>query len=574
MKQPLSKNFLLALILLPTVIFYGFGVAYSLNIPWFDDIENLPYFLNRLLDAQNGYEHAEAFLRPNNEHRVLSARLIAWATYTLTGEMNFRLLNFIGNLSVLAIFFIVARAYLKNKGALAVLVLAAFLIFHLQYYSMTFMAIMSLQYQLIIAEVFLALYLMLKPQRWAFALAVMVAVLGTFSMGNGMMVWPTGVLVLGYLGHWRRLAIWLTLGVGAIVGYFWGYAFVQGNDEGFRYFLQHPLQIIGGFFVFVGGVLDWFPRISFQKRQLLPLVGGVFIVSFFVYYVLGALSISGRWRILLPLSLKKYYSKIGYFQSLRPNVAAFWIGCFIYLFINSALVVFFRTRFDYQLVLWATYKIYPATLMAICVLLTIQILENKWQKIACTVFGLVAFFSWASSYWYFVPQVQQDRQQRMALAYNQKYNSVGLGAEKGSAFAQFIVGTLDSASRKGFYNLPNPLIHPDEASLLQRVNDATQRLTKVKVNVASLPHALIVSQDTISFQKSKREGCFVILHDTTRCYVFGGDDLAPFRSVQSGFRGQCPVGIIEKGTYQVKLWVVQKTDTQLLATDQTVRVEF
>jgi hypothetical protein len=206
-----KKNIAFVLILLPIVIFYGFSVAYSTNIPWFDDIENIPYFLSRLLDASAWYESAEAFLRPNNEHRVLSARLIVYLNYVLTGEINFRALALIGNLTVLGIFLLIARAYLKNSGPLLYLIPAAFFIFNLQFYSMTFMTIMSLQYQLIICEVFLSLYLLIKPSRFSFGVAILVAILGTFSMGNGLMAWPTGALLLLYLGHWSRLITWVTL---------------------------------------------------------------------------------------------------------------------------------------------------------------------------------------------------------------------------------------------------------------------------------------------------------------------------------------------------------------------------
>jgi hypothetical protein len=568
----LKKNIAFMFLLLPIVVFYGFSVAYSTNVPWLDDIENIPFFLSRLLDASTWYDRAEAFLRPNNEHRVLSARLIVYLNYVLTGEINFRALTLIGNLTVLGIFLLIARAYLNNSGPLSSLIPAAFFIFNLQFYSMTFMTIMSLQYQLIICEVFLSLYLLIKPSRLSFGSAILVAILGTFSMGNGLMAWPTGALLLLYLGHWPRLITWLAVGVLAIVGYFSGYAFVQGNDEGFLYFFQHPFKVIIGFFTFVGGILDWFPRITFEKRMLIPGFGGLFIVAFFLFYTLGIISISARWRSLFPSRLTKFYLRIPYFQTIEPRWGAFWVGCFVYLLINSALVVFFRTRFNYQLVLWATYKIYPGTLMALTVLLILQIITPTWQKVGIVFFSVAALLSWGSSYWHFIPQVQQDRKQRLAFAFNQQRNEVGLGAEKNSNFAKFIVATLDSAEHKGFYKLPAPFLDPQEKAIERIVRDSTSKLPTTTININDQPTAVVVSNEMISYIEGKDEGVFITLTSPTHFHLFSAAPNRAFRNPQKGFEIYCPKGVLYNETYQIGVWAVQKTGNQLYKTDQSVTI--
>jgi len=568
----LKKYTVFALILLPIVVFYGFSVTYSTNVPWFDDIENIPFFLSRLLDAPGWYERAEAFLRPNNEHRVLSARLIVYLNYLLTGEINFRALAFVGNLTVLGIFLLLSRAYLKNSGPLLSLIPAAFFIFNLQFYSMTFMTIMSLQYQLIICEVFLSLYLLIKPSRLSFGVAILVAILSTFSMGNGLMVWPTGALLLLYLGHWSRLITWVIVGILAIIGYFSGYAFVQGNDEGFLYFFQHPFKVIIGFFAFVGGILDWFPRITFEKRMLLPVFGGLFIVAFFLFYTLGIINISARWRSLFPSRLTKFYLRIPYFQTIEPRWGAFWVGCFVYLLINSALVVFFRTRFDYQLVLWATYKIYPGTLMALTTILTLQILAPARQKVGLILLAGTGVLSWGSSYWHFIPQVQQDRKQRLSFAFNQQRNDVGLGAEKNSNFAKFIVATLDSAKQKGFYKLPDPLLDSQEKDLEKMLRDSTLKLPTTSVNLDNQPYTVVISNETIEYIEGKEVGIFITLTSPNHFYLFSADSNQAFHNPQKGFQIYCPKGVLYNETYQIGVWIVQKTGNRLFKTDQSVRI--
>lgn len=566
-----SKRYIIfAVTLVPIVVFYGFSIGYSINVPWFDDIENIPYFLAQYLDAPSWYGKAAALLRPNNEHRVLSARLIVYLQYLFTHTINFRTLNLIGNLTVLGIFLVISRAYLKHKGLLYGLIPAAFFIFNLQFYSMTFMTIMSLQYQLIIFEVFLSFYLLTKPSKSAFVGAILVAIVGTYSMGNGVMGWPAGALFLLYLGQWNRLLVWIITGALAIVGYFSGYAFVQGNDEGFIYFFNHPFKVIIGFFAFTGGILDWFPRITFEKRMFLPVIGGITIVSFFIYYVLGALSISTRWQRIVPAFARKHYKQNTYFQQLSPQWAAFWVSCFVYLFINSALVVFFRTRFDYQLVLWATYKIYPGTLMAMTCLLSLQIFRWRLHSLLVIVFIGISLVSWASSYWHFMPQVTQDRKQRLAFALNQQRNGVGLGAEKKSAFAEFVVKTFERSKSHGFYQFPQPLISSQESRLEALFRDSTQLKAGVNVKTEMLSYGLEVYNDSFEFVNSKEEGVFVTLTSPTHFYVFSAEPLLPRSRTQKGFRINCPKGVIENDTYQVGLWVVQKNGNQLWNTQQSV----
>ncbi|MFN8343798.1 MAG: hypothetical protein U0X91_02270 [Spirosomataceae bacterium] len=569
---PFKKYIAFIFVLLPIAVFYGFSIAYSTNVPWFDDIENIPYFLSRLLDASDWYARAEAFLRPNNEHRVLTARLIVCLNYLFTNEINFRQLALTGNLTVLGIFLLIVRGYVKSNGSYLMLIPAAFFIFNLQFYSMTFMTIMSLQYQLIICEVFLSLYLLVKPTRSGFGMAIAVAVLGTFSMGNGLMVWPTGALLLLYTGQWGRLATWLITGTLAITGYFSGYAFVQGNDEGFQYFFQHPFKVIIGFFAFTGGILDWFPRISFEKRMILPVAGGLFISLFFVFYTLGAVSTSARWRTLFSAKITRFYLRIPYFRQTEPRWPVFWVGCFVYLLITSAMVVFFRTRFDYQLVLWATYKIYPGTLMALTVLLALQIAPPAWQKIGLGAAILAALVSWGSSYRYFLPQVQQDRKQRLAFAFNQQRNGVGLGAEKNSDFAKFIVTTLDSAQHKGFYQLPQPLLHPQEEALEALMRDTTRTLEKIPVQVDNQPGTVVVSNETLGYEEGKNTGVFVVLASSDHFYLFSAPAKQDFSNPQKGFVGYCPKGLLYNETYEIGVWTVQKTGSRLYRTGQRVTV--
>ena len=560
-------------LLLPIASFYYASISYGLDVPWFDDIENIPFFLSQWLNAPTWQARFTALLRPNNEHRVLTARLLVYFNYLLTGRVSFYWLLQIGNLTVLGIFCLLARVYLKQGGQWLMLIAASFFIFNLQFYSMTFMTIMALQYQLIICEVFLVLYLLIKVRaNTYFIAAIGVAVLGTFSMGNGMMVWPTGALVLILLARWQRLGVWLLVGVLAVWAYFSGYNIAQNNEAAFGYFSQNAFKVIVGFFVFVGGILDWFPTITFGRRVLIPGLGGGFILAFFLFYAAGTLTVLPQWKRKLPRSVVQFYQRFGYFKSIAPEYATFWVGCFVFLLINSALVVFFRTRFDYKLILWATYKIYPGTLMAISVLLCVQIVPMRWKVVLSTVFIAIAGVSWASSYWYFVPEVQYQQKQRMAFGLNQQRNGLGLGAYKYSAFADFAVKTMQSARDKGFYQLPSPLIDTQEIQLERTLRNTAQVYPTTDLALKYTADVLELANERLTYTDGKNVGAFVVLYSPQYFYVFAGRPQSYKNGSTTSFKAFCPLGTIYEGQYQVAVWLVQKEGNQLFRTAQTVSI--
>jgi len=561
-------------LLLPIVSFYAVSMSYGLNVPWFDDIENIPFFLSQWLDAGTWQARFTAMLRPNNEHRVLTARLLVYFNYLLTGQVNFGWLLQVGNLTVLGIGCVLARVYLKQGGPWLMLIAASFFIFNLQFYSMTFMTIMSLQYQLIICEVFLVLYLFIKERATAYFIAAIgVALLGTFSMGNGMMVWPTGALVLVLLARWQRLGIWLSVGVLAVWAYFSGYNIAQNNEAAFGYFSQNAFKVIVGFFVFVGGILDWFPTIAFGRRMLIPGLGGGFILGFFLFYVVGTLTVLPHWKNQLPRAVVGFYQRFDYFRSIAPEYATFWIGCFVFLLINSLLVVFFRTRFDYKLILWATYKIYPGTLMAISALLCVQIVPMRWKAFISTVFIMMAVASWASSYWHFIPEVQYQQKQRMAFALNQQRDGLGLGASKHSAFADFAVNSLQSAREKGFYKIPSPLIDVQEMELERTLRDTTIQYPIANIKVAYTPTVVEISNDDLTYLDGKNNGAFVVLYSPKYFYIFAGRPQSYKNGLTTRFKAFCPLGPIYEGQYQVAVWLVQNKGNKLFKTAQRVTIK-
>jgi Flp pilus assembly pilin Flp len=102
------------------------------------------------------------------------------------------------------------------------------------------------------------LFLLDRPHlSWPlFAAAVAVAMVGTFSSLQGMLIWPSG-LVLLY--HRRRSArffwLWIAAAAACAVAYFHGYHSQQAVAGGYGYLFSHPLDATKFFFYAVGDVV-------------------------------------------------------------------------------------------------------------------------------------------------------------------------------------------------------------------------------------------------------------------------------------------------------------------------------
>lgn len=547
-----------AVALISILVFYYTYFQYSINIPWFDDIENIPYFLVNWIQSSTFSEKWNALFLPNNEHRVLFARSVVLLQYYLTNEINFQILGFIGNLSIAVIFFLLSSNYLRQSGKWFHLIPVVFLVFNLQSYSGIYMTIMSLQYQVVIMLSMLVFYLLCKPSNKIFALALLIAFIDTFSMGNGMLVWPAGLLLLLFLSEWKKSFIWSLSGVIAIFLYFYGFDFIQGNDRAVDYLMKFPVRTFISFFTMIGGDFDVMPEYDFNRRIIIPTVAGVIIFTMMAFWLIKVLSNSRFWSRFLPKSLQNNDSSWPFTNKDNLRFNAFWLATAAYVTGGILLVVLLRTRFDYQLVLWSTYKMYPAVLTSVAYLVILQNLKNKYHLVAMVIASIVTFIACVSGYYNYLPKVIDTQQVRTAFAYNQRYNGIGLGAQKDSPFEMMIHRTLTKADSIGFYSLPQPLIHPDESKL-----DLNSTTKEIEVQVSETENSALRIQTSVDFDDHKK--AFVVLQSDANTYLFA----------VSRYNGEadCPLATIRSGIYKIGIWEVDQFNSLLSVSDQTFTVK-
>lgn len=525
------------LLFLPIVAFGWYFFALRFNIPWFDEYENIPFFLGRFIDATTWDARIEALLRPNNEHRLLYQRLVVYGQYLLTGGINFNGLMLWGNLGLGVILYLFYRALHRRGLPLVYLLPVVPVLFTAQNYLLTFTALYTLQYLAIIMLAFGSLYLVANNTRRHFVVALLLGVFSTFSMGNGLLLWPAGAVMLLCQRQWPRLGIWLAVGAGAVWGYFYGYPVQQGNAEGFAFVVAHPLETLSGFLIYAGSLLDLIPAWPLRTRTWLPLAGGFLLVGFLAGWAVWVVFRALRQR-RIPLS----------------HFDGFMLGCVLFLLANTLLIAFFRIRFGFMMVLWSSYRTYIMVLWAVGYLIFIQLLappkRQQWLPVAWLFFTVICVISYVT----YLPEAIDRRHNMQGLAFNQRYNQIGLGGSRNTGLARFIDSLTINMEQRGWYTLPKPALTPGEEQLLAPVRDSA---TVPGLTIGNTPELITIASNDPAYKVGLNRETYVVLKNNQHAYVmsthpFALKGLNPSRRLP-GFVSDVPVTMIQPGQYRLGL---------------------
>lgn len=533
-----SPRLTLALLLLPIGGFFVYFFALRYNIPWFDEFENIPYFLDRFLTASSFGDRMAALLRPNNEHRVVYARLVVLGQYFLTGGLHFGNLMLWGNAGLLLIFYLLYRALRQHEGsrerAWVGLLPVPLLLFTAQNYLLTFTAIFTLQYLAIIMLVMLTLFVLATSRPLSFGLALGLGVLSTFSMGNGLLLWPAGAAMLLLQRRWVALGLWLLTGAASTYLYFLGYPVQQGNAEGFAYVVQHPLQTLAGFLIFAGSIFDLLPMLPERQRMYLPFVAGLVLLIGLGYWLV---------RTLLRASANRCFFEV------------FVFGCLLFLLANIGLIALFRLRFYFAMALHSSYRIYAMVLWSVAAVLLFSRLSEPnrirfWPGIWTLALG-VCLLSYAT----YLPEAIERRKHLQGMAFNQTYSDIGLGGSRNTELARYISRLLTLMRGRGWYQLPKPTIAPGEQALTR---SARRVVPTVPLRVEQKPNYVVVYSDEPGYTVGLNRGVYLIMQSSRHTYLMFATKNRPSGSrpwqVPPGFSAAMPTFMIQGGHYRLGLF--------------------
>ena len=202
----------------------------SRNLAYMDDIDGTLMLLIRLHDGGSWSDLGRWLFEVSNEHRMVTSRLLVTLSYWLTGTVNFNVMGVIGNLFLcgLCVLLIRTAGSTERRWGMALL-LAAFL-FQLENSENFFWSGASIDHFQVPLLAGGAIVLLARGTWRAGVGAGVLAVVATFTLAHGLMVWPVGVLMLALDRRWSQLAAWVVAGAAAGAAYFSAFQFNPGHQ--------------------------------------------------------------------------------------------------------------------------------------------------------------------------------------------------------------------------------------------------------------------------------------------------------------------------------------------------------
>lgn len=350
----------------PVVVFAVVWSRYAINIPKWDD-HALKTFLGDFRHETTLTGKGYYLFRQHNEHRIVWDRLITWLDYSLFGKLSYVRLMAVGNLSLVGLLAVFGLVLRQNQRSVWFLVPVACFLFNLAQWENMFWGMAALQNFSVLLWVAGSLYLLAyTPHRSA---AFGLAVLSTITSGNGLVIWPIALVILGHqtltqpvrYRTWRPVLGW---GLGAIITI--GLYFVGYEKPVVTPAAPSVGQLLLGWLAFNGAAAEALPL---RSPGLLCELLGAFTVGLVLFF---GIKLVREHNFTRPL----------------PPVAYFFVGMVGFLIGTSLVVTGSRAGFGFETLITSRYKIYSLTLLALLFTYGSVTLTGRFRPLTLVV-GLV-----------------------------------------------------------------------------------------------------------------------------------------------------------------------------------------
>lgn len=244
------------MLFLPIILiafYYTVVFSFSSNFPISDDFA-LIEFLNEYSSTNGFCQKLMLFCNQHNEHRIATTKIVFLSYYKIFGTLNFTHLCLIGNLAILAIYFLLLQQLHNDTNTKTPFLLILFTTCMLfQYGSGESMiwAMASISNYYVLFFTLLSLVFLKKNKVPHFALAAIFAVLSSCTQGNGLAALIVGALYLFSQKRYYFFICWLLTTLVVFFFYFSNYT-TPGHHSDPLYFFSHIGKIILFMFAFLG----------------------------------------------------------------------------------------------------------------------------------------------------------------------------------------------------------------------------------------------------------------------------------------------------------------------------------
>ncbi|GGM99448.1 hypothetical protein GCM10010967_36740 [Dyadobacter beijingensis] len=372
--QPWRQWLGIGLIALPVVYFYVLLDAHVVNIPYTDDF-NLLETVQKLRNAGGFVEMLKVLFEQVNQHRFAFERIVMLIMFLLTGTVNIKTQIVIGNLFLLGIAWLLFLGFKKEKISWYLFIPVPYILFNLIYFENAYWGIAALQNTPLIFFAFLTAHGLARQDSKGLQIALIAALLTTFTSGSGMLAWMVGLVILAFQKRIKEGIGWLLCMATVLVFYFFfDYTFIPSTGEKVW---NHPIFNTLYVFAFWGNALFMDVRHplvpEFHKDLVACVLLGAFIALVFAI-----------WAIRMIVSHK-------------PGWAGWFLwGALMFVMGTGAMFVISRPIPDYVMyggtVFSRRYMIFGVVLLATCYVCLVVLLKDqgKWKN-ALGLAGVAAF---------------------------------------------------------------------------------------------------------------------------------------------------------------------------------------
>lgn len=259
---PRVRQIAWAVIVAATAAFLLVAAGLAVSFPSLDDYQTGLDYLCQFRAADLGGK-LRLLVAQHNEHRILFSRLVELICFHVQGRLDFRTIILIGDLGLVtmcAVLVAGAQRTISKAGILALIPLV--LLSALQGRQMIW-ATAALENYWAMAFAVGALWLLTAGDKKSFAWSCVLAVVATYTSGQGLIGFVAGGAVLLVQQRWKRLQMWLVVFMVVAVPYFWGYVRPVNHPP-----MELSLRAIQFFPMVVGGAVS-----EFFNLLLAPLIG-------------------------------------------------------------------------------------------------------------------------------------------------------------------------------------------------------------------------------------------------------------------------------------------------------------
>lgn len=413
------------------LIYFWVANAFNVNIPYWDDYDLVYLFLEKFYTSDSLWEKLTLLFSFDNEHRIFTHRLILLALYEITGELNLTHVMYVGNTGALALWLFFWKVFEKNALYLLPVTLLLFVpADHIVNWEGT-----AFIHPYLMLFALLSLYFLLKEDKYALIWALVFAFLATFTLGNGLFIFPAGMIALGLalpidkekrviksLMTNKKWIIW-SLSMLVFAGLYFLNFGEQSSKSSLSALFQNPIATAAFPIVFMGAI---FKSVYAANSYLVVLFGGLI------------------WLYLLFLLI----TKRTFFQK-NP----LWAGTLLFILITIGVAMLTRSHLGLGT---ATTKRYYYIRVIFLILLYIATFKI-WTDTIKKHIGLLLFLCCFFYLFRMAESIQNLKTHQAKLIGTFQYYEGGDASRLLFPNTDKAVQYLEMAKSKGFYKQPNLL---------------------------------------------------------------------------------------------------------------------